>query len=81
MAERGEGAAIRFIRDHQNYPHKDWCLIWPFSTTRGYGTFGYLGKGYLLNAYAASDEKRQAELEKNIRRQWADLIGLTGEKV
>ena len=35
----------------------------------------------LLNAYAEADERRQAELEKNIRRQWADLIGLTGEKV
>ena len=23
-------------------------------------------------------EQRRAELEKNIRRQWADLIGLTG---
>jgi hypothetical protein len=32
MTEKGEGAAIRFIRDHQSYPHADWCLIWPFST-------------------------------------------------
>ena len=25
-----------------------------------------------------SDEKHRAQIEKNIRRQWADLIGLTG---
>jgi HNH endonuclease len=48
---KGEGAAIRFIRDHQAYPHKDWCLIWPFSTTRGYGRFGYHGKGYYAHRF------------------------------
>lgn len=46
MVKRGEGDVIRFIRQHQQYPHKEWCLIWPFSKTRGYGTFGYLGKRY-----------------------------------
>ncbi len=51
MAERGEGNAIRFIRQHQQYPHDGWCLIWPFSTTRGYGTFGYLGKGYYAHRF------------------------------
>jgi hypothetical protein len=51
MTEKGEGAAIRFIRDHQSYPHADWCLIWPFSTTRGYGRFGYLGKGYYAHRF------------------------------
>lgn len=51
MADRGEGAAIRFVRSHQNYPSTDWCLIWPFSTTRGYGRFGYLGKGYYAHRF------------------------------
>jgi hypothetical protein len=51
MADKGEGAAIRFIRDHERYQHKDWCLIWPFSTTRGYGRFGYLGKGYYAHRF------------------------------
>jgi hypothetical protein len=33
----------------------------------------------MFNAYATChDEGRRALLEKNIRRQWADLIGLTG---
>jgi hypothetical protein len=51
QAKKGEGKAIRFIRDHEGYPHKDWCLIWPFSTTRGYGTFGYLGKAYYAHRF------------------------------
>jgi hypothetical protein len=50
MAERGEGDAIRFIREHQDY-QRDWCVIWPFSTTRGYGRFGYLGKGYYAHRF------------------------------
>ena len=33
----------------------------------------------MFDAYAATeDEGRRAQLEKNIRRQWADLVGLTG---
>ena len=33
----------------------------------------------MFDAYAGTqDEGRRAQLEKNIRRQWADLIGLTG---
>jgi hypothetical protein len=51
MAERGEGNAIRFIRQHQDYQHKEWCVIWPFSTTRGYGTFGYLGESYYAHRF------------------------------
>lgn len=51
MGERGEGSAIRFIRQHEQYPHEDWCLIWPFSKTRGYGTFGYLGKRYYAHRF------------------------------
>jgi transcriptional regulator with XRE-family HTH domain len=50
-AKKGEGRAIRFIRDHQNYPHGDWCIVWPFSTTRGYGTFGYLGNHYYAHRF------------------------------
>lgn len=51
MVERGEGNAIKFIRQHEQYPHDDWCLIWPFSKTRGYGTFGYLGKTYYAHRF------------------------------
>jgi transcriptional regulator with XRE-family HTH domain len=51
MSKKGEGKTIQFLRDHATYPHKDWCLIWPFSTTRGYGTFGYLGGHYYAHRF------------------------------
>jgi transcriptional regulator with XRE-family HTH domain len=51
MAERGDGKTIQFIRDHVSYPHKDWCLIWPFSTTRGYGNFQYMAKRYYAHRF------------------------------
>jgi len=47
----GEGATVRFIRDHVSYPHKDWCLIWPFSTTRGYGAFSFGARGKKFYAH------------------------------
>lgn len=48
---KGNGKTIRWVQDHQHYPHKDWCLIWPYSRTRGYGTFSYLGKHYYAHRY------------------------------
>lgn len=39
----GNGKGIQFLRESLNYPG-DECLIWPFSTTNGYGCFGYHGK-------------------------------------
>jgi HNH endonuclease len=51
MSNKGNGKTIQWIRDHVAYTHTDWCLIWPFSTTRGYGTFGYLGKGYYAHRF------------------------------
>ncbi len=51
MSEKGSGKTIQFIRDHVAYPHADWCLIWPFSTTRGYGTFSYMGKPYYAHRF------------------------------
>jgi hypothetical protein len=33
-----DGSPIaKWIRDHLDYPHKDYCLIWPFSRRSGYG--------------------------------------------
>lgn len=51
MTTKGNGQTIQWIRDHQNYSHTDWCLMWPFSTVRGYGRFGYLGKGYYAHRF------------------------------
>jgi transcriptional regulator with XRE-family HTH domain len=51
MAEAGDGKTIQFIRDHASYPHKDWCLIWPFATARGYGHFQYKAKRYYAHRF------------------------------
>ena len=40
---KGKGKAVRWLRDHVSYDGND-CLIWPFSISRGYGMFGYLGE-------------------------------------
>lgn len=48
---RGKGKAIKWLRDHVAYPHKDWCLIWPFSRTRGYGGFCYMGKHQVAHRF------------------------------
>ena len=39
---KGRGKAVAWIRQHVSF-EMDECLIWPFSRTRGYGMFGYLG--------------------------------------
>jgi len=58
-----------WIRDHLDYPHKDWCLIWPFpSTNNGYGTFFRDGKKHyvhrficeMINGPAPSDQHQAA---------------------
>lgn len=43
---KGKGRAHQWLVDHLDYPH-DYCLIWPFSLTRGYGALSHLGRrGY-----------------------------------
>lgn len=40
---RGNGAAVRWLREHASYDG-DGCLIWPFARLKnGYGTLAYLG--------------------------------------
>jgi len=35
------GRSSRWLREHLDYPHKDWCLLWPFSRNEnGYGLYG-----------------------------------------
>ncbi len=37
----GDSRAKSWIKAHLDYPHADWCLIWPFSTKQGgYAAFG-----------------------------------------
>lgn len=47
---RGKGKARQWLLDHLDYPH-DYCLIWPFSTARGYGEFQYVGKKHYAHRY------------------------------
>src|SRR6185312_60585 len=37
----GGGLLKQWIRAHLNYPHKEWCLLWPFSRNQG----GYANVG------------------------------------
>lgn len=37
----GDGPRAEWLRAHFDFPHKDWCLIWPFSRSQtGYAMFG-----------------------------------------
>ena len=37
----GPGKSRAWIRAHLDYPHKDWCLLWPYSLNQyGYAHFG-----------------------------------------
>jgi hypothetical protein len=51
VSTRGSGKTIQWIRDHVTYPHSDWCLMWPFAKTRGYGDFVYMGKRYYAHRF------------------------------
>ena len=37
----GEGERVAWIKAHLDFPHKNWCLIWPFAKSQtGYAIFG-----------------------------------------
>jgi hypothetical protein len=37
----GGSVTATWIREHLDYPHKDWCLFWPFALNQGgYANFG-----------------------------------------
>jgi hypothetical protein len=39
--ETGNGEVANWIRAHLDFPHKSWCLIWPFARSdTGYAVFG-----------------------------------------
>ena len=36
------GRTSRWLHEHLDYPHKDWCLLWPFAKNEnGYGLYGF----------------------------------------
>jgi hypothetical protein len=41
MIDFGDGPCAAWIRAHFDFPHKDWCLIWPFARSQnGYANVG-----------------------------------------
>jgi len=50
-ADPGDSIIMKWIRDHLEYPHDDYCLIWPFGKVRGYGSFGRNGKSIKAHRY------------------------------
>jgi hypothetical protein len=46
MTAKGSGKGYRWLVDHLNYPHKNWCLIWPFyrDPICGRGEVGHNGE-------------------------------------
>jgi transcriptional regulator with XRE-family HTH domain len=46
-ANKGNGKAYRFLQENLNFPHGDWCIVWPFARDKhGRGMLGYNGKHY-----------------------------------
>lgn len=65
MSKKGEGKTIQWVRDHVAYQYDEWCLIWPFSTTRGYGRFSYLGKAYYAHHFMCELARGEAPSDRH----------------
>lgn len=44
------GSGLKWLHEHKDYSG-DFCLLWPFGRTEGYGTFGAGGSGKLKYAH------------------------------
>lgn len=52
MAIKGEGKAYKWILAHKDYPHDDWCLVWPFARDKhGRGMLGFDGATYWAHRF------------------------------
>jgi hypothetical protein len=52
MSVKGEGKAYKWILAHQDYPHDDWCLVWPFARDKhGRGMMGANGERYWAHRF------------------------------
>lgn len=46
-ANKGQGKSYRWIQAHADYPHRDWCLVWPFARDKhGRGMLGHENKSH-----------------------------------
>ena len=50
MAAKGQGKAVKWLFAKSSYAGDD-CIIWPFSTSNGYGMFGYLGETHYAHRF------------------------------
>lgn len=49
---RGKGKGYLWLQEHVDYPHEDWCLVWPFARDKhGRGMVGYEGKGHWAHRF------------------------------
>jgi hypothetical protein len=52
MSIKGEGKAYKWILAHKDYPHDDWCLVWPFARDKhGRGMMGFNGNSYWAHRF------------------------------
>jgi len=52
VVAKGEGKANRWIHAHMDYPHEDWCLVWPFARDKhGRGMMGANGEHFWAHRY------------------------------
>lgn len=52
MSERGQGKAYAWLVAHKDYPHADWCLVWPFARDKhGRGMMGHNGESHWAHRF------------------------------
>jgi transcriptional regulator with XRE-family HTH domain len=52
VAIKGEGKGYKWMLSHKDYPHEDWCLVWPFGRDKhGRGLMGHNGESYWAHRF------------------------------
>lgn len=52
LEDPGNSPVMNWIKDHLDYPHKDYCLIWPFAgCNHGYPAFVREGKKHYVTRF------------------------------
>lgn len=81
----GNSRSAEWIREHLDYPRKDWCLLWPFSRSRnGYAYVGKLEQcRNKSNTYTPEEDRivRDAVTRGLNFKQAAELIGKSHSSV
>jgi hypothetical protein len=52
MPAKGEGKSYQWILAHVDYPHDDWCLVWPFARDKhGRGMMSHDGESHWAHRF------------------------------